>query len=83
MRKCPKFKNCSVPICPLDLNQDYRDRVKNESKCKLSKKRRMRIAKNTKLERQGMTKSEWAAKKRWDGLAESEKQRRIAKLIGF
>jgi len=43
----------------------------------------MRIAKNTKLERQGMTKSEWAAKKRWDGLAESEKQRRIAKLIGF
>jgi len=83
MIRCPKFQNCSAPVCPLDLLQDYRTALRGEPKCTLKKSRRLKIAKETKLERQGFTRTEWAAKKRWEGLSESEIKRRMAKLRPF
>lgn len=76
MRKCPRSERCSVPICPLDLLQDYRDSISGEPKCGLSKAKRLKIAEGTDLERQGMTKLERAAHIRWQRLSESEKERR-------
>ena len=83
MRQCPRFINCSVPICPLDPLQDIRDRLPGEPTCKLSKTKRHRIGKEFELEREGLTKSEWAAKQRWESLSEIEKKRRIAHLERF
>jgi hypothetical protein len=51
MRKCPKFDGCSSPICPLDIDQDYRIWLKGEEKCTLSKAKRERIAKGMRFPR--------------------------------
>ena len=31
--KCPRFEHCSIPICPLDLNLSFRNRLSNEGIC--------------------------------------------------
>lgn len=80
MEKCPKFQRCSAPVCPLDLLQDERDSLKDEPKCTLAKSICHRIGKGTTLKRQGYTKGEWAAKKRWEKVPEDEKRRRTAHL---
>jgi len=83
MQKCPHFGRCSAPFCPLDPDQDERDYGKDESKCNLSKKKRYAIGIGSDLPRKGLTKMEWAAQQRWNGLDETEKQRRQAKLRGL
>lgn len=83
MKQCPRFSACSVPICPLDLLQDQRDYMKGEPRCPLAKSRRLKIGQNSALENKGLTKREWAAKQRWDGLTESEKAIRKTKLQKF
>ena len=83
MKLCPKYIRCSAPICPLDLFQDDRDYIKGESKCRLSKSERIKIAKGKNLPRQGMTKREWSAYKYWNGLNETKKAQRIADLSQF
>ena len=80
MKLCPKFIRCSVPICPLDLFQEERDYIKGEPKCRLSKSKRIKIAKGTDLPRQGMTKREWAAYKYWQNLNNTEKAKNLAHL---
>ena len=85
MQQCPRFNRCSVPICPLDLLQDRRDYVPGELKCRLPKARRLQIGQGTALERQGLTRKEWAAKQRWDNLSETERQaatERLTPVIG-
>ena len=32
LQKCPR-KHCSIPICPLDLNLPFRNRLSNEGVC--------------------------------------------------
>jgi hypothetical protein len=83
MSKCPRFNRCSVPVCPLDLLQDGRSRLRGEPLCGFSKARRHRIGKDAKLPRQGLTKREWAAYLRWQRLPESERRRRTAGLRPF
>ena len=80
MRQCPRFDRCDVPLCPLDLNQDYRTNLIGEKRCTLAKSIRLRIAEISSLGRKGLTKSEWAAKERWKYLSETERQTRIAHL---
>jgi len=80
MRKCPRFDFCIVPICPLDLNQNQRTVLNNEAKCPLAKSKRLRLGKMYKLPREGLTKNEWAAHKRWQVLSQIEKQSRITHL---
>lgn len=74
LKQCPRFNECSVPICPLDYYQSQRVKLEGEPKCTLAKSIRMRIAKGTELKYQGMTKREWDGKKRWDAKPEAEKQ---------
>lgn len=83
MTQCPRFLFCSVPICPLDIDQDRRDYLPGEPKCTLAKSIRYRIGKDTELPLQGLTKREWSGKQTWDALSDSEKQRRISILRGF
>ena len=80
MRQCPRFDRCSVPICPLDQQQDHRTRLPGESKCTLGKSARFRIGQNTDLPLQGLTKREWAARQRWNALSDAERQRKTAHL---
>lgn len=74
MSKCPRFKSCSVPKCPLDYYRDQRTVLNGEPKCEAFKSIRMKIGKGTQLKYQGMTKREWDGKKRWDARPEAEKQ---------
>lgn len=83
MQQCPRFKRCSVPVCPLDLKQDDRVRLPAEPKCTLPKSKREKIGKGTALPRQGLTKREWAAQEYWRTLDESEKANRTAQLRPF
>lgn len=80
MQRCSRFERCDVPTCPLDLYQDYRTRLPGEKQCPMAKAIRLRIGKDTPLPRFGLTKKEHAAKKRWQMLSDSEKQRRIGNL---
>lgn len=80
MRKCPRFLSCSVAICPLDLLQAERTRLRGEPKCSLAKSIRQRTARGTVLPRQGLSNHEWAARMRWETLSVSEKERRKAHL---
>jgi len=83
MTLCPRFSSCSVPSCPLDINQDSRTTLKGEPKCLLPKARRREIGKAAGLPRQGLTKREWAARLRFDSLSESERRRMSANLRPF
>ena len=75
MRKCPRFSHCSINICPLDLLQNIRTKLEDEPTCDLPKSRRTRIGKGTPLKYQGLTKSEWAWKKKWDNKTDDEKKK--------
>jgi len=83
MKQCPRFARCSVPICPLDLQQDLRYKMRGEPRCTLSKSKRQKIGAGTALERQGLTKSEWAGRQSWDGLSEVDKRIRTDHLRPF
>lgn len=83
MRRCSRYLRCFVPVCPLDLLQDVRTRLKEEPLCTLPKSIRHRIGKGTALPRQGLTRKEWAAHRRWQSLSEAERNDRIAKLRPF
>lgn len=80
IKLCPRFQKCSVPSCPLDPNQGNRTVLKGEPKCTLAKSIRLRLGKSAGLPRKGLTRKEWAAKKRWQKLSEVDRQSRIANL---
>ena len=80
MKQCPRFDRCSVPVCPLDLDQEHRIRLPGEPKCRLGKSARFRIGQNTNLQFQGLTKREWSARQHWQALSEAERQRKTAHL---
>ena len=76
VQECCRFNKCSVPKCPLDLLQDRRTKLQDEPKCTLAKSVRYRIGKDTPLPYKGLTRNEWAAKRRWESLPDEEKARR-------
>lgn len=83
MEECPRFSRCSVAICPLDLFADCGTRLPGEPKCTLAKSIRLRIGTETELPRQGLTRHEWAARRRWELLSESQRRRSLANLRPF
>ena len=83
LRQCPRFDRCTVPICPLDPDQDLRTRVPGESRCTLAKSIRHRIGKATGLPKEGLTKREWASLRTWQNLPASQAARRTTILRGF
>lgn len=81
IKKCPRFDVCSAPICPLDIEKDKRIQLNGEPKCKLGKRRRMKLGYG--LPWKGLTPNELAAKTRWEQKSKKEKSEyisRIAKL---
>jgi len=80
MKKCPRFDRCNAPDCPLDLNLDKITRLKDEPKCDLPKRRRMKIAEGSTLMRRGMTKKEWGGYMSWQKLTPAQKRAKSANL---
>jgi len=80
--ECPSFDSCSAPLCPLDPDIDKRIRYPDEDKCKAHKTTRERIGRKYPelLPYQGLTKREWAGKKRSDSLTPSEKNELLRRL---
>ena len=83
LRQCPRFDRCTVPICPLDPDQDLRTHLPGEPRCALAKSIRHRIGKEPGLPCQGLTKREWASLQIWQNLPASEAARRTTILHGF
>jgi len=75
MRRCPRWNKCSVPICPLDLNQSARVKLPGEEKCTLAKSIRTRIGRDTSLPMQGMTSREWSASQRYAQLSDDARKK--------
>lgn len=75
MKSCPRFSFCDATKCPLDKNIKLRVKLKENEKCGLSKKRRIKIAKGSDLPFQGMTKAEWVATERFRNLSSKEKEK--------
>lgn len=73
MTKCPRFNFCSVSICPLDSQSHLRNKLEGESKCKVAKAIRMRIGREHRLPKQGMTGKEFSFYQRWEKKTEAEK----------
>lgn len=77
-RECPRFNECSVNNCPLELmypNMIVLDEDK-EKTCTMEKQVRYKIGSKYPeiLKFQGLTPKEWAAKKRYESLTYEEKQ---------
>lgn len=49
MERCPRFKECSVAGCPLDLNLARRGVTDGEPRCTLPKKKRRLLGDGTAL----------------------------------
>ena len=81
MQDCPRYKCCSVPICPLDPDWKKRVYLKGEPKCTMEKNVRMRLGKN--LKNKGLTQRELASQRNWNKLGAEEKLRRQANLRPF
>jgi len=74
MKTCPRFKRCSVPICPLDELKNERVYLKGEQKCSLSKNKRVKLGKD--LPWKGLWPAEIAAIKRWENLSPEEQEQK-------
>jgi len=77
---CPYFQKCSVNHCPLDSFQEIRETVPGdpERKCRLSKSKRLEIVQEhncAKLPYDGLTRKEYAEKKKWERLALEKRER--------
>lgn len=86
---CLRFEKCSANRCPFDPEIQAKTRLKGEERCKLAKKRRMRLwdslpeEKKILLPYRGMFKKEFSGWKRWQDMPEEEKAKRMAKLVKF
>ena len=79
MQKCPRYKFCNAPKCPLDYFRDERVKLAGEDKCALPKSIRKRIGKGTALKYQGLTKKEYTGMKIWEAKSDEEKREIIEK----
>lgn len=82
MTKCPRFKFCSVNICPLDKLSSFRNKLKDEPSCTLAKSVRQKIGTEYGLSKLGLTSKEYIGYKKWQDKSEAEKneiKKRLAK----
>lgn len=75
MARCPRFRTCAVPSCPLDLFQDRRVVLPGEPRCTLPKERRRALGAGTALPFGGLTLREWQGEQRWAAMPASVKAR--------
>lgn len=73
IRDCPRFKYCSVNICPLDNLAHLRNRLEGEAKCDIAKNIRLRIGRKYGLPKSGLTNAEYSALQKWERKTEEEK----------
>lgn len=71
MQKCPRFKRCSVPICPLDRLMKQRTKVEGEPKRTLPKNTRLKLGKD--LPWKGLWSREISGIRNWENLSEEKK----------
>jgi len=81
MHKCPRFRNCWVPLCPLDPEMEKRDNLPGEPDCPLSKSKRYTLGEG--LPMHGLTKREWAAKLNWERKSILEREKTKSRLKEF
>lgn len=82
MTKCPRFKFCDINICPLDKLSPFRNKLKKEPNCTLSKSIRQKIGTEFGLPKLGLTNREFVGYKKWQSKSEEEKSeitKRLAK----
>lgn len=48
LRKCPRFNNCSINICPLDLEVNLRTKLSEEEDCPFTIKKKGKSQKGIK-----------------------------------
>lgn len=83
MEKCPRFKFCSVNICPLDKLSSFRNKLKDEPSCTLAKSIRQKIGTEYGLPKLGLNNAEFSAFQKWKEKSEEEKteiRKRMAKV---
>ncbi len=73
MRLCPRFEDCSVPVCLLGHSQSG-IRLPGEPKCTLGKGTRMKYGKD--LPWRGLNPAELAHLKKWEELSSEEQNKR-------
>jgi hypothetical protein len=79
MLDCPKWQQCSAPLCPLDADMEERGKAIDgskdggvkERKCTLGKAKRMRLGAS--LETLGLFPRELAGLRGWQAKSETEK----------
>lgn len=76
-RECSRFQHCSVNNCPLSPGypDHYTDPDDYEKKCTIAKSIRVRIGSQHLdiLKFGGLTRREFAGRKAWEGLTESQR----------
>lgn len=77
---CPRFDFCSVNDCPLSFKKSFSIPGDPETVCTLSKVRRMKIASIYNLPTMGLKPKEHAAKKRWESLDSTKKNKALNNL---
>lgn len=75
MEECLRFNKCNSPICPLDSDVRFRNKLVGEEKCSVSKKTRLRIGMKYNLPNIGLKSRELSAMKNWENKSEGEKKR--------
>jgi len=73
---CPRFKGCSVNVCPLDPEQHLRNKLPDEPDCSLAKADRVRVAERFPgvLHLGGLTPREHAGALAWSRRSEEERR---------
>ena len=88
-KECPRFEQCSVNRCPLDMEAQNRVSLPGDpdTECRARITTRKKIALKYGLLNKGMTQKEIRRERRseakkawWKSLPEEEKQRRLANL---
>ena len=71
--KCPRYKFCSVNVCPLDISANLRNRLDGEPRCGVAKRIRLKIGTEYKLPKLGLSNAEFSAHQKWQSKTEEEK----------
>lgn len=73
LKECPRFKSCNVNVCPLDVSSPQRIEFRSEEKCSVSKNLRLKIGQQYNLPNLGLTRAEFAARKRFEEMGQESK----------
>ena len=80
--ECPSFIRCNCNVCPLDPDQDEKNKIPEDEKCRAEKPTRMRIGEKYAhlLPMKGLTSREYAGRKVWDAKSVTEQNKCTQRL---